>query len=153
MGANNAKTQEVIESTFSTALEKLAKEHLTGLVNDLHVQVDRESGELLIFDDLESLVEKVVIFDWIGNMQPEEAFIKQAVSSVKAALVALASKEAFDQPCIAKPFSINLTDEDFTVLEELLFIDDEVLRLDDPLLKDLDTELDDFLEKLLSDVE
>lgn len=153
MGANNAKTQTVIESTFSTVLEKLAKEQITGLVNDFHVQVDRESGELSIYDDTESLVEKTVIFDWVNSQEPEESFTKHAVSIIKAALVSLASKEAFDQPCIAKPFSINLTDEDFTVQEELLFIDDEVLRLDDPLLKDLDAELDDFLEKLLSDVE
>lgn len=153
MGANNAKTQTVIESTFSTVLEKLAKEHSTGLVNDLHVQLDRESGELSIYDDTESLIEKIVIFDWVNFPQPEEAFIKHAVFAIKAALASLASKEAFDQPCIAKPFSINLTDEDFTVTEELLFIDDEVLRLDDPLLKDLDADLDDFLEKLLSDIE
>ena len=36
--------------------------------------------------------------------------------------------------------------------EELLFIDDDVLRLDDPLLKDLDADLDDFLANLLADV-
>lgn len=30
------------------------------------------------------------------------------------------------------------------MIEELLFIDDDVLRLDDPLLKDLDADLDDF---------
>jgi hypothetical protein len=153
MGANNAKVQTIIESTFSTALEKLAKERITGLVNDLHVQLDREGGELSIYDDTESLVEKIIIFDWVNNQQPEDVFTKHAVSSIKSALTSLASREAFDQPCISKPFSINLTDEDFTVIEELLFIDDELLRLDDPLLKDLDTDLDIFLEKLLSDVE
>jgi len=46
-----------------------------------------------------------------------------------------------------------LTDESFVVIEELLFLDDENLRLDDPLLKDLDADLDEFLSKLLSDVE
>ena len=51
-----------------------------------------------------------------------------------------------------KPFSISLTDEDFSVIEELLFLDDETLRLDDPLLKNLDADLDEFLSELLSDV-
>ena len=46
-----------------------------------------------------------------------------------------------------KPLSVSLTDEDFVVIEELLFIDDDVLRLDDPLLKDLDADLDDFLSE------
>ena len=50
------------------------------------------------------------------------------------------------------PLSVSLTVEDFVVIEELLFIDDDVLRLDDPLLKDLDADLDDFLANLLADV-
>ena len=52
-----------------------------------------------------------------------------------------------------KPFSVSLTDEDFVVIEELLFIDDDMLLLDDPLLKDLDADLDKFLADLLADVE
>lgn len=153
MGAYNTKIQSLIEATFSKALDKLEKEHSAGPINDLHVQLDRESGELSIYDEGEALIEKTVIFDWINNEQPEEVFIKHATSAIKAALVSLAAKEAFELTCIAKPFSINLTDEEFTVIEELLFIDDDLLRLDDPLLKDLDADLDDFLDKLLSDVE
>ncbi len=152
MGANNAKTQSVIESMFSSVLEKLEKEHATGLVNDLYVQIERENGELSVYDDSEELVDKIVIFDWIEDKQPDVEFMSQAVEILKTALASLSAKDAFENPCIAKPFSINLTDEDFTVIEELLFIDDEVLRIDDPLLKDLDAELDDFLDKLLSDV-
>lgn len=152
MSANNTKTQTVIESAFSKALEKLDKDHSTVITNDLHVQIDRESGELSIYDDAEALIEKTVIFDWVNSELPEEVFTKHATSALKAALVSLASKEAFELSCIAKPFSINLTDEEFSVIEELLFIDDELLRIDDPLLKDLDADLDDFLDKLLSDI-
>lgn len=151
MGTNNTKVQAVIESAFSSALEKLAT--ISSPVNDLHVQLDRESGELSIFHEDESLLGKIIIYDWIDNPQPEESFEKQAIAQIKSALVSLASKEAFEKPYILKPFSVNLTDEDFTIIEELLFIDDDVLRLDDPLLKDLDADLDDFLDKLLSDVE
>jgi len=52
-----------------------------------------------------------------------------------------------------KPLSVTLTDDDFVEIEELLFVDDDMLRADDPLLKDLDTELDEFLTKLLSDID
>ena len=58
----------------------------------------------------------------------------------------------YDVPRFMKPLSVSLTDEDFVVIEELLFIDDDMLRLDDPLLKDLDADLDDFLANLLADV-
>jgi len=152
MGANNMKIQAVIESTFTKVLEKIEKDGLINQISDLHVQIDQESGEISVFDDTESLLEKTVIFDWVENKQPEDIFNKHAISLIKTALVSLAAKEAFEHPNITKPFSVNLSDEDFTVIEELLFIDDAVLRLDDPLLKDLDADLDDFLDKLLSDV-
>ena len=56
-------------------------------------------------------------------------------------------------PIQVKPLSVTLTDDDFVEIEELLFVDDDMLRADDPLLKDLDTELDEFLTKLLSDID
>jgi hypothetical protein len=71
---------------------------------------------------------------------------------VKAVLTILSTKNIFDVPRFMKPLSVSLTDEDFVVIEELLFIDDDMLRLDDPLLKDLDADLDDFLANLLADV-
>ncbi|MDD2438312.1 MAG: hypothetical protein PHF41_12305 [Massilibacteroides sp.] len=153
MSAANTKVQEIIESTFTSALEKLNNDGSIHAISDLYVQADRESGDLSIYDDNESLIEKTIIFDWVDNKQPEEVFLKHTTAIIKSALVSLASKEAFEQPCIVKPFSVNLSDEDFAIIEELLFIDDEILRLDDPLLKDLDADLDDFLDKLLSDIE
>lgn len=153
MNANTAKVQSLIENTFMSAIEKLTHDDSGNFVNDLYVQADPESGELQIYDDREQLLDKVVIFDWIDSSQEEKAFNKQAAASIKAVLTILSTKKVFDAPCFLKPFSISLTNEDFVEIEELLFIDDDMLRLDDPLLKDLDKDLDNFLAKLLSDVE
>jgi hypothetical protein len=116
------------------------------------VQADAESGELQIYDDEEHLIEKIVIFDWVNSNEEENAFNKRVAASVKAVLTILSTKNIFDVPRFMKPLSVSLTDEDFVVIEELLFIDDDMLRLDDPLLKDLDADLDDFLANLLADV-
>ena len=116
------------------------------------MQADAESGELQIYDDEEHLIEKIVIFDWVNSNEEENAFNKRVAASVKAVLTILSTKNIFDVPRFMKPLSVSLTDEDFVVIEELLFIDDDMLRLDDPLLKDLDADLDDFLENLLADV-
>lgn len=116
------------------------------------MQADAESGELQIYDDEEHLVEKIVIFDWVNSNEEENAFNKRVAASVKAVLTILSTKNIFDAPRFMKPLSVSLTDEDFVVIEELLFIDDDMLRLDDPLLKDLDADLDDFLANLLADV-
>ena len=98
------------------------------------------------------MVEKIVIFDWVNSNEEENAFNKRVAASVKAVLTILSTKNIFDAPRYMNPLSVSLTDEDFVVIEELLFIDDDMLRLDDPLLKDLDADLDDFLANLLADV-
>lgn len=152
MSANNAKVQSIIETAFTSAIGKLTKDENGSLISDLYVQADPESGELQIFDEDENPIEKNIIFDWVNSQEEEETFNKRVAASIKAVLTILSTKNIFDHPRFLKPLSISLTDEDFVVIEELLFLDDDMLRLDDPLLKDLDADLDNFLSKLLSDV-
>lgn len=151
MSTNNAKIQSVIESTFDRVINKLASNE-SNCYSDLFVQVDSDSGELQIYDEDEKLIEKTIIFDWVNNAVEDEKYDDMVVSPLKSALSVLSTKQAFENACFMKPFSICLVDEDFSVIEELLFLDDENLRLDDPLLKNLDADLDDFLSELLSDV-
>ncbi|WP_278623651.1 hypothetical protein [Parabacteroides gordonii] len=153
MSANNAKIQSVLETTFTSAIGKLTADDSNSYHSDLYVQADPESGELQIYDEEERLLDKTIVFDWVDCPCDEDKFNKQVANTLKSVLTLLVSKNIFDSPHITKPFSVSLTDEDFVVIEELLFLDDEVLRADDPLLKDLDADLDDFLAKLLSDVE
>lgn len=153
MSTNNTKVQSVIESSFANAVSKLAADESGNLISDLYIQVDQESGELGLFDDEEHQIEKIVIFDWVNNAEEEADFNQKVIAILKNVLTVMAAKESFNNPRFLKPLSVSLTDEDFVVIEELLFLDDETLRLDDPLLKDLDKDLDNFLDKLLSDVE
>lgn len=152
MNANIAKVQSLIENAFTSAIQKLTNDESGNYISDLYVQVDAESGELQIYDDEEKMIDKVVIFDWVNSNEREDTFNKQVAAPIKAVLTILSTKNAFDAPRFMKPLSVSLTDEDFVVIEELLFIDDDMLRLDDPLLKDLDADLDDFLANLLADV-
>ena len=147
------KVQALIENAFVTAIDKLTKEESANLVSDFYVQVDAETGELQIYDDTERLINKVVIFDWVNSPEEEAVFNKKVAATLKAVLTVLSTKKAFDSQRLVKPFSVSLTDEDFVVIEELLFIDEDMLLLDDPLLKDLDADLDKFLADLLADVE
>lgn len=152
MSANNAKIQSVLESAFTTAINKLTSNESGNYYSDMYVQADPESGELQIYDEEERLLEKTIIFDWVGSSCGDQQFNKQVIATLKTVLTLLSAKDAFGHSRFMKPFSVSLTDEDFAVTEELLFIDDDTLRADDPLLKDLDAELDEFLTKLLSDV-
>ncbi|MCD8265069.1 MAG: hypothetical protein LUD02_13720 [Tannerellaceae bacterium] len=106
-----------------------------------------------IYDDSEKLIGKTVIFAWVNFKEGEEKFNSIVASSLKAALTILKTKNVFEADCFMHPFSVSYTDEDFLVIEEVLFVDDDMFRLDDPLLKDLDTELDSFINNLLSDID
>lgn len=152
MNANNAKVQSVIESSFTNAIDKINTDPSGNLISDLYLQVDQETGELEVFDDDEQLIEKVVIFDWVNNTEDEDVFLKKVGALLKGVLAVMSTKDLFKGARLLKPLSISLTDEDFVIIEELLFLDDETLRLDDPLLKDLDKDLDKFLDELLSDI-
>ena len=138
---------------MSKAIDKMIKSVNGNYISDIYVQADQETGELQIYDEEEALVDKTVIFDWVNNTEEEDVFARRVSDVVRSVLTGLVSKNVFDNPRFIKPLSVSLTDESFVVIEELLFLDDENLRLDDPLLKDLDADLDEFLSKLLSDVE
>lgn len=152
MSTNNSKVQTVIEAAFQTAIDRLAADTAGNLLSDLYVQVDQETGELQIYDEEEHLIEKTIIYDWVNSQEAEEQFVKRVVGILKNVLATFATKHSFDAPRFLKPFSVSLTDEDFVVVEELMFLDDDLLRLDDPLLQNLDKDLDDFLAKLLPDI-
>ena len=152
MSTNNSKVQTVIEAAFQTAIDRLAADTAGNLLSDLYVQVDQETGELQIYDEEEHLIEKTIIYDWVNSQEAEEQFVKRVVGILKNVLATFATKNGFDAPRFLKPFSVSLTDEDFVVVEELMFLDDDLLRLDDPLLQNLDKDLDDFLAKLLPDI-
>lgn len=150
--SSQAKDQAVIESFLRKAIERLTKDEMSMLVSDLFIQTDAESGEISLYSEDKELIDKTVIFNWVNKASDKPAFDKIATETTKAALAALNGQGHFEHDNFLKPFSISMTDENFQVLEELLFIDDDILRLDDPLLKDLDQDLSDFLEQLLSDV-
>jgi hypothetical protein len=150
MSFNNAKVQSVIESTFVAVIKELTSGESGSLISDLFVQADAESGEFQIFGEEENLLGKAVIFDWVNS--EEATFHRKVIPVMKAALTSLTARRQFNHVCFLNPFSVSLVDENFTVLEELLFIDNNTFRLDDPLLKDLDSELDNFLKDLLPDL-
>ena len=149
MSTNNSKVQTVIEAAFQTAIDRLAADTAGNLLSDLYVQVDQETGELQIYDEEEHLIEKTIIYDWVNSQEAEEQFVKRVVGILKNVLATFATKNSFDAPRFLKPFSVSLTDEDFVVVEELMFLDDDLLRLEALLLQNLGKDLYGFLAKLL----
>ena len=148
---DSGKYIEIIRDLTIQALKRLDEDHTGDSLNDLFFQVDQQSGEVAVFDENENPFGKEVVFDWVLPELDEEEFYSRIVPELKKAMSLLNEKNTFDKIYIEKPFSVSLVNDGFDVIEELLFLDDDTLKLDDELWKDMDKELDAFLKELLSD--
>lgn len=145
---------EISEQTLreiERALKKIASKfplRENGMpLTDIYLQVKQESGEMLAFNDDNIELNRCVIEQWIDNKdenfyQDVEQILRQVIES---------NKEELDNLGILKPYSFVLIDEDKETLAELHLVDDDIIVLGDELMKDLDEDLNNFLEHLLSE--
>lgn len=132
------------------ALKKVAQKFKTELENqpltDLHLQVNPESGELLVFNDEDEEITRCVVEEWINNHQ--ENFYNIVKQQLLKAIQE--HKEELESLCILKPYSFVLVDEDHETICDLYLVDDDTIVLDGELMAGLSDDLDSFWEELSS---
>jgi len=131
-------------SAFEIAIkESLTNYESTGESNslaDLYLYHDVEDNSLVILESDNHTLNKVQLTDdKIYNL----AYI------LRQALQQAVKNRLFDRSYIVKPFTVSLVDKDFIVLEELLFLDDDRIKINNIIWKNIEKELDDFIENLL----
>ncbi len=130
------------------ALKKVAQKFNVELENqpltDIHIQVNQESGELLVFNDEDVEITRCVVEEWIESK--DESFY----DNVKATLLDVfqQNKELAEGLHILKPYSYVLVDEDHETICDLYLVDDDVIVLDGELMAGLSDDLDLFWEEL-----
>lgn len=136
-----------IGKALAEAIDSLKDGYKGSSLTDIFLVVDRDSSELSIFDDEENLLCQRIIDGWM-NIEDENKITNQ----LREVIEKFDLEDQFDVLDIYKPFSINLSDENFIVQEELLLIeDDSIMQLDNDFLSKIDKEFDDFLDKLLKE--
>ena len=100
-------------------------------LTDIHLRVSQESGELTAFDDDDKEITRCVVEQWIDNK--DDTFYSDVATVLRNA------------------YSFVLEDEDHENVEELYLVDDDIVIIDEELMKDLDSDLDNFLNNLLKD--
>lgn len=152
METNNAEVKTLIRRTFIEAIDNLDKNYAGSSLTDIFITVDKELGELVIFDDEENRVAEIVIFDWVEK--GERLNDKEIISELKSVVTELNKENAFALLDVYKPFSVNYADDNFDVIEEILLLNDDStveLDMDNNLMEKFDREFDEFLERLLKD--
>jgi hypothetical protein len=144
-----APSIKVMNKILSSILEIAIKESLTDYeskeesnsLGDLYLYHDTEDNSLTVYDDMDNELNKVQL--------PDNPHSFNLVHTLRQVLQKVGKERIFDRNYIIKPFTISLIDKDSVVLEELFFLDDDTIKIDDSNWASIERDLDDFLENLL----
>lgn len=140
-------TYRQIARALHKAAAKFPKDITEPLLSDIYLMVERESGELRIFDDDDHELTRCVVEEWIGS--GEENFYQDIQPILTKAIVDL--KEETENLPLLKPYSFVLIDEEHETIAELHLVDDENILINEELMQGLDEDLRAFWEKLSRD--
>lgn len=141
------QTLQQIERAIRKIADKFPQNTDDGIITDIHLRVNQETGELVAFNDDDKEITRCVIEQWIDNK--DDNFFEEVENVLRSALNK--HKATIEQMAILKPYSFVLEDEDHEHLAELFLVDDETVIIDTELMAGLDKDLDSFLENLLKD--
>ena len=114
-------------------------------ITDIHFRLSQDSGELIIADDDDKELIRCVVAEWIDNK--DEDFYSGVTRLLQHFLKEKA--DVVGNLGIMKPYSFVLEDDEKEHVAELFMADDDLVIIGDELMKDLDEDLDAFLEHLL----
>lgn len=139
MKTENNNVADLLKSAIQDSLTTYESFNSGNYLGDIYIYYNSKDQTLCFFDDIENkLVEKTVVFQ-------EEKLIK----ILKSVLKEMEKDRAFNKKFIYKPFTVNFVDKDFTILEELIFIDDDTIQLDNEVWSNMDEELNNFFTNLM----
>ncbi len=152
MDTSQETLRHSIQDAFVKALMKVRSLNLS--LNDMYVRVsDDDEASLIIYDDADAVLLTAPLDGWVDWKSTVAGDISQAlVALLTEAVNAPELYELFDDFDYDSPFSLMLVDENMELIAELLTIDHENIVLGDDFWDKMDKELDEFYEKLMSDI-
>jgi hypothetical protein len=139
-----------LATLIKEAIEKVQKLENEEVITDFHIQPNAETGEVIVFDDNDLELSKTSV-EGYEELDKDE-FSKLISEALIQELNKLKGAKAFDNLQLFRPFSFVLVDDDKETVRDLLVVDSDTVTMSgDELLKGLDEELDDFINKLLAD--
>ena len=138
-----------MNKTFAPTLEIAIRESLKNYeskndgssLGDLYLQYNNEDNTLIIFDDRDNVLNSIQLPD---NFSFSASLLRNVLQQME-------KSNLFVKDYIVKPFTVNLIDKDFRIIEELLFLDDDTIKIsgNSDSWSTIEKELDDFLKNLL----
>ena len=147
----NKAEQNEIRQVLNDAISKIKDNEMLTL-SDLFIMANSDEMDLSVCTDDEQLLSEGNIDSWSEYKENPEIFQSHVVLSLKNILNQKDILDELKKLDLLSPFSVILVDENFEQTDDLLTIDDSFLILEDDFIKNIDKELDSFLDNLLKDV-
>ncbi len=152
MNAIYNTVQVKLAELIGEAIEKYKLKEEPGTLTDMYVQLNTANSVVAVYDDEEQLLteEDFPEFGELSSNDDKTLFrvIENILRDVLNEPEILAKFEAIDP---LRPFSVLLVDELFEHQAEIYLLEDGSLIIEDSLFKDIDKELDLFLDKLMEE--
>ena len=105
-----------------------------------------------VYTEDEQIIADGNIDSWAVFKDNPDIFENHMIMSMKAVLNQKEILDSLENLDLIHPFSVILVDDNFEEQQEIITIDDNILVLEDDFIKNIDKELDSFLDNLLKDV-
>lgn len=146
--STNSQTTIILREAFSSVSNKYPADSENLIMTDILLQVNLESGQLVIYNDDDEEIYSAIVEDWvnINTASPYDqvaATLRQYISD---------HTEQLDNLGLIKPYSYVLIDDDHETICELHLVDEQLIAIDSQLLmENLDKDLDDFFARLMKE--
>lgn len=144
---SNDQTIQQIERFFNKIAQKFPQSSEDVSMTDIHVRLNQDTGDLMAFDDDDNEITRCVVEEWIDNK--DEKFYNNVTNILRLQLSKM--KKVIEHLGIIKPYSFVLENDDKENIAELYVVDDDTVIISGDLMKDLDSDLDSFFDKLMAE--
>lgn len=147
MEASN-QTLSQINEVLNDLVTKYPPQAEEMVLTDISIQVRQDCGELTLFNDDDEEIASVVVDDWIDSK--DEDFQEDVEGILRSCLEK--RKQEMDNLSLLRPYSFVLVDENKETISDLYLVDDNTLIFDsDTLMKGLEEDLDNFIDRLMKE--
>lgn len=141
------QTIQQIERFIKKVAQKFPSDSSDMPMTDIHIRISQDSGDIMAFDDDDNEITRGVVEQWIDNK--DDNFYKEVTNILRLELTKM--KQTADNLGIIKPYSFVLENDDKENIAELYVVDDDTVIIGGDLMKDLDSDLDSFFDKLMEE--
>jgi len=130
----------ILEIALKESLKSYESKKESNSLSGLRLYFDYDDSLLVVYDDEDHVLNKIQI--------PDNQF-SNLIQTLRHVFNQADKEKLFEKDYIEKPFIVNLIDKDFTILDELFFLDNDTLKTTDITWKNIERDLDAFLDNLL----